>query len=87
VKKHENLIKIDVKKEGKNVFLNGKIEFLVIFTIIDTKITQKSVKNDHKLVIKIRSQFDYQKGDSGSALMLGEKCVIIEAPNLTTKSD
>jgi len=28
-----------------------------------------------------------KRGDSGSAGMLGEKCVIIEAPNLTTKSD
>jgi len=26
-------------------------------------------------------------GDSGSAGMLGEKCVMIEAPNLDTKSD
>ena len=26
-------------------------------------------------------------GDSGSAGMLGEKCVIIEAPNLVSKSD
>ena len=26
-------------------------------------------------------------GDSGSAGILGEKCVMIEAPNLVTKSD
>jgi len=32
-------------------------------------------------------KFDYQKGDSGSALMLGEKCVITEAPKTDTKSD
>jgi len=33
------------------------------------------------------SNLTTKRGDSGSALMLGEKCVIIEAPNLTTKSD
>jgi len=38
-------------------------------------------------VIKIRSQFDYQKGDSGSAETPGEKCVIIWALNLDTKID
>ena len=32
-------------------------------------------------------KFDYQKGDSGSAGILGEKCVIIEAPNLVSKND
>jgi len=32
-------------------------------------------------------KFDYQKGDSGSAGSLGEKCVIVEAPKLDTKSD
>ena len=28
-----------------------------------------------------------KRGDSGSAGMLGEKCVIIEAPNFNSKSD
>jgi len=28
-----------------------------------------------------------KRGDSGSAGLLEEKCVIIEAPNLTTKND
>ena len=35
----------------------------------------------------MRSNLTTKKGDSGSALMLGEKCVITEAPNLDTKSD
>jgi len=49
--------------------------------------TKNWSKIDHKLVIKNRSQFDYQKGDSGSAGFLERKCVMIEAPNLVTKSD
>jgi len=52
-----------------------------------TKITQKWPKIDHKLVTQNEVKFDYQKGDSGSAGLPEEKCVIIEAPNLTTKID
>ena len=33
----------------------------------------------------MRSNLTIKKGDSGSAGMLGEKCVMIEAPNLDTK--
>jgi len=33
------------------------------------------------------SNLTTKRGDSGSAVMLGEKCVIIEAPKLDTKSD
>ena len=72
---------------SKSVILNGKIEFFTIFTQIDTKSDKKWPKIDHKLVIQNDVKFDYQKGDSGSAGMLGEKCVIVEAPNLDTKSD
>jgi len=56
------LIKISDKKVSKMVFLNGKIEFFSKITPIDTKITQKSSKIDHKLVIKNDVKFDYQKG-------------------------
>jgi len=35
----------------------------------------------------MRSKFDYQKGDSGSAGLLERKCVIIGALNLDTKID
>jgi len=35
----------------------------------------------------MRSNLTTKKGDSGSAGLPGEKCVMIEAPNLTTKSD
>ena len=36
---------------------------------------------------KLGHNLTTKRGDSGSAAMLGEKCVIIEAPNLDTKSD
>jgi len=53
--------------------------------------TKKMTKNHSKLIIylgvKIGHNLTTKRGDSGSALMLGEKCVIIEAPNLDTKSD
>jgi len=35
----------------------------------------------------MRSNLTIKKGDSGSAGLLEEKCVIIEAPNLVTKID
>jgi len=44
------------------MILNGKIEFFIIFTPIDTKITQKSLKNDQKLALQNEVKFDYQKG-------------------------
>jgi len=48
-------------------------------------------KNDQKLMskssVKMWSNLTTKRGDSGSALMLGEKCVIIEAHNLDTKID
>jgi len=42
-------------------------------------ITKSGVKLGHILTTK--------RGDSGSRRMLGEKCVMIEAPNLDTKID
>jgi len=44
------------------MILNGKIEFLPKITQMDTKITQKSLKIDHKLVFQNEVKFDYQKG-------------------------
>jgi len=48
-------------------------------------------KNDQKLIIKSGAKLGHnlttKMGDSGSAGMLGEKCVIIGAPNLVSKSD
>ena len=41
--------------------------------------SESGVKIGHNLTTKM--------GDSGSAGLLEEKCVIIEAPNLDTKSD
>ena len=47
------------------------------------------MKNDENLITKsgVKNELDLttKRGDSGSALMLGEKCVIIWAPNLDTK--
>jgi len=48
------------------------------------KIDQKSI---NICDMKMRSNLTTKRGDSGSAGMLGEKCVMIEAPNLTTKID
>jgi len=49
------------------------------------------VKNDKKVThiydTKTGHNLTTKRGDSGSALMLGEKCVMTEAPNLVTKSD
>jgi len=54
-------------------------------------IDQKMTKNDQKLIIKSGAKLGHnlttKTGDSGSAGMLGEKCVIIGAPNLDTKFD
>jgi len=51
-----------VKKWSKTVFLNGKIEFFIKMTQIDTKISEKVTKHDHKLVTQNEVKFDYQKG-------------------------
>jgi len=56
------LTKIDDKNWSKTVILNGKIEFFIISTQIDTKIDQKSSKIDTFLEYKNRVKFDYQKG-------------------------
>jgi len=56
-----------------------------------SQIDKKSLKNDQKSIniydTKMRSNLTTKRGDSGSAGTPGEKCVIIEAPNLTTKID
>jgi len=49
--------------------------------------SKKVTKIDHKIRCQNRSQFDYQKGDSGSAGSLGEKCVMNQAPKFDTKID
>ena len=78
------LIKFEVKNESKNTVFNGKIEFFTKIDINWPKNDQKSTKNrwsktGHNLTIK--------SWVVGSRRMLGEKCVMTEAPNLTTKSD
>jgi len=54
-------------------------------------IDKKTVKNDQKLIniydTKTGHNLTTKTGDSGSAGMLGEKCVMIEAPKLVTKID
>jgi len=55
------------------------------------QLTQKVTKNDQKLIniydTKTGHNLTTKRGDSGSAGMLGEKCVIIGAPKLVTKND
>jgi len=80
-------LKFHLKKVSKTVILNGKIKFFMKITTIDIKKVKKWPKIDQHLWHENEIKFDYQKGDSGSALMLGEKCVIIEAPKLVTKND
>jgi len=87
VKNHSKLIKIDDKKVSKITILNGKIEFFTIFHLIETKSDKKWPKIDQNLGVKIVIKFDYQKGDSGSAGLLEEKCVIIGALKFDTNSD
>jgi len=76
-----------VKKVSKIAILNGKIEFFIKIDSNWPKSDQKSSKIDTYLEYKNEVKFDYQKGDSGSAGSLGQKCVMNQAPNLDTKSD
>ena len=75
------------KNDKKWWFLMAKSSFWLKSTIID----QKTVKNSEKLThfndTKIGHNLTTKRGDSGSAGILERKCVIIEAPNLDTKSD
>ena len=52
-------------------------------------IDQKTVKNDQNLMsksgVKIGHNLTTKRGDSGSAGMLEEKCVINQAPKFDTK--
>jgi len=61
------------------------------FSSFLTQLTQKTVKNSEKLIIylgvKTGHNLTTKRGDSGSACLLGEKCVIIWAHNLDTKID
>jgi len=75
------------KKWQKTCFLMAKSSFSLKSVIIDKKMS----KNDQKLInksgVKMRSNLTTKRGDSGSAGLLGRKCVIMEAPNLTTIND
>ena len=55
------------------------------------KSDQKLTKNDQNSItksgVKMRSNLTTKRGDSGSAGLPEEKCVIVEAPNLDTKID
>jgi len=61
------------------------------FSLKLIKLDQKVTKNDQKLIInsgdKLGHNLTTKRGDSGSAGMLGEKCVIIGALNLDTIFD
>jgi len=64
----------------------GKSTFLLKSVIIDKKSLKFDQKSTHFYTPKIGSNLTIKKGDSGSALMLEEKCVIIEAPKSDQKS-
>ena len=61
------------------------------FSTKSSQLDKKMTKNDQKVSniqsTKIGHNLTTKKGDSGSALMLGEKCVIIEAPKSDQKID
>jgi len=83
----KNWSKLMTKKCQKTRFLMWKSTFSVKFT----QLTWKTVKNDQKLTqindTKLGHNLTTKRGDSGSAGMLEEKCVINEALNLDTKMD
>jgi len=60
------------------------------FSLKLIQIDKKSLKNDQKSIniydTKLGHNLTTKRGDSGSAGSLGEKCVIIGALNLDTKS-
>ena len=59
------------------------------FSSFSLQLRQKVIKNDQKLIniytLKMRSNLTTKRGDSGSAGLPEEKCVIIGALNLDTK--
>jgi len=61
------------------------------FSSKSQQLTQKTVKNDQKLInishSKMMSKLTTKMGDSGSAGLLERKCVIIGALNLVSKND
>jgi len=86
-KMSENWSKFESKKWQKSRFLMGKSTFSLKFT----QLTWKSLKNDQKLITnwgaKMMSNLTTKRGDSGSAGLLEEKCVMIEAPKMMSKID
>ena len=61
------------------------------FSSFSPKLSQKMTKNDQKSSniqsTKIGHFLTTKRGDSGSAGLPGEKCVITEAPKTDTKND
>ena len=61
------------------------------FSPFSLKLDKKMTKNDSNLIIKSGVRLGHilttKRGDSGSAGLLEEKCVINQALNLDTKSD
>jgi len=65
----------------------AKSSFSLKLTIMD----KKTVKNHQKVIniydTKLGHNLTTKRGDSGSAGFLERKCVMTEAPNLTTIND
>jgi len=86
-KKTKNWSKLTSNFTQKSRFLMAKSSFSSKSVIID----QKTVKNHQKLSniswSKMRSNLTTKKGDSGSAGLPEQKCVMNQAPKLVTKND
>jgi len=84
VKNWSNLVS---KNDQKVCFLMAKSSFSLKLIKLDQKVT----KNDQNLMlksgVKIGHNLTTKRGDSGSAGLPEEKCVIIWAPKLVTKID
>jgi len=75
------------KKSEKMCFLMAKSSFSPFLTKLRQKLTKNDQKSITKSGVKLGHFLTTKRGDSGSAVMLEEKCVIIGAPNLVTKID
>ena len=83
----KNWSKLSSKKCQNQWFLMAKSSFWPKLTQWTQKMTKIDQKLTSKSSVKMWSNLTTKSGDSGSAGMLGEKCVIIGALNLDTKSD
>jgi len=65
----------------------AKSSFSLKSLLIDQKMTKNDEKSINIYTLKTGHNLTTKRGDSGSAGFLERKCVMIEAPNLTTIND